>query len=128
MGDELERFHALVRRDYARPAIWIEPQLDLPHRLAWIGPDLSVEHFWTAITKNTYDLRVGSSAECGPYVTIGTCVAEPTPTAYAPRRAKSLGMDNIIPFPSAAPRLSDGPIVRRERPGELQTFYERKAA
>jgi transposase InsO family protein len=38
------------------------------------------------------------------------------------------GLDNIIPFPSTAPRLSDGPIVRRERLGGLLTFYERKAA
>ena len=38
------------------------------------------------------------------------------------------GLGNTIPFPSAAPRLFDGPIVRRERLGGLLTFYERKAA
>ena len=38
------------------------------------------------------------------------------------------GLGNTIPFPSAALRLFDGPIVRRERLGGLLTFYERKAA
>jgi transposase InsO family protein len=38
------------------------------------------------------------------------------------------GLDNVIPFPSSAPQLSNGPIVRRERLGGLLTFYERKAA
>lgn len=38
------------------------------------------------------------------------------------------GLGNIIPFPSAAPRLYNGPTVRRERLGGLLTFYERKVA